>query len=374
MAGGDGTRLWPASIPERPKQLLDPLLESGRVGPRTNSLLFRTVKRLEPLIQPDATWIVTAKAQVQRVRDATSTIPALHVVAEPQARNTAAAIALGAIYLRDFVGPHEDPTLVVLPADHHITHTVYFHELLETACLHAEAVDAVVTLGITPDRPATSFGYIERTHTPCPAVDGDGGIEVFVASHFVEKPDHERAQLLFQRGNYLWNAGIFIMRLSRIERELQCHSAAWAALRPVAEALARGDSARADEAAAIAYAKLDDPQPIDIEVMEKIDGLRVIPADVGWTDLGSWQAIYDLAEKDQWGNAAIYGGRPPVLLDAEGCLTWSEEAQIAIIGLQNIAVIHSGDRILVMPRDRAQDVRTVVRSLHERSAPRKPSR
>lgn len=365
MAGGGGTRLWPASIPERPKQLLDPLMSDDHV-PHANNLLSRTIERLGTLVGPGDSWIVTAALQREGVRLAVEGKVALEqIIAEPYGRNTAAAIALSAAQIRAHVGEHDDPTLVVLPADHHVTKTAQFQALLHTACTHAEQTDAIVTLGITPDRPATGFGYIEREADPCDAVPDDGANPVFSAVRFVEKPDHDRAVAFLESGRFLWNAGIFVMKLSRIEQELDRHTTIWAGLAPVREALRGGDAATIDQAIASAYEGLES-LPIDIAVMEKVSGLRVVPADIGWTDLGSWEAVYDLANKDAIGNAQIHGGPAPLFVDANRCLTWSEDAVIAVIGLDDVTVVHADNRILVMPRSRSQDVKKVVTALIER--------
>lgn len=364
MAGGGGARLWPASVSERPKQLIDPLLEAP-VSSYTHSLLSRTVDRITPIASPDDVWVVTGVEQRAGVGEALPSVARDHVLTEPVGRNTAAAIALSAVHLRARVGS-EDPTLLVFPADHYVDRLPAFQRCLATACVHAEETHAIVTLGIPPQGPSTSYGYIERGTGIVTAVGAAELEVVYPVLRFVEKPTLEWARHFVDSGRFLWNSGIFVMRLSRIERELATHCPdVWDALRPVAAALARGDRSEATRATDLAYATMR-AVPIDVAVMEKTSELRVVPATFEWTDLGSWEALYDLATKDAESNAKIWASREPVLVDARRCLAWSDHAQIAIIGLDDVAVVHSGDRVLVMPRDRAQDVRRVVHELTER--------
>lgn len=342
MAGGGGTRLWPASTPERPKQLFDPLLQG-------KSLLRRTVERLEGFVAPEHIWVVTTRDQQEQVIAALPEVRPEHVIGEPFGRNTAPAIALA---VRRLAADHPEATLVALPADHHVRDPEAFRQRLATAVAHAEAASCLVALGITPDHAATGYGWIERDEEPLAPVDGDAGAPVFVAKRFVEKPDETRAREFLEHGRYLWNAGIFVMPVVRIAAELaqHCHDT-WEAL----GALPLDD----------AYARIH-PEPIDTAVMEKQTDLRVVPADVGWTDLGSWRAVSEIAHRDEHGNAGISDDAAPVLFDCEGTLAWAEGMQVAVVGMRDVAVVCSGNRVIVCPLDRAQEVRSVVEALRER--------
>jgi len=366
MAGGGGARLWPASTPDRPKQLTDPLLERAS-EPRGKSLLARTVTRLLGVVDLNDVWVVTATDQRSGVMDAVPDLPAQRIVGEPCGRNTAAAIALSAIHLRASAGA-SDLIVMVLPADHHIASTTALARHLRGACAIAEHTGAIVTLGITPTTPSNAYGYIERTDDPGASVPGDEGVASYGVSRFVEKPPEALARMFLESGRFLWNSGIFVMRLSRIERDLELHCPqTWTALRPVARALERGDLAGAYAESERAYASIP-AVPIDVAVMEKTDHLSVVPAAIEWTDLGSWDAVYAAAPKDEHGNVRLCAGPETVLIDAHGCLTWSDRAQIAVIGLDDIAVVQCEDRVLVMPRNKAQDVRWVLRALRDRGA------
>jgi mannose-1-phosphate guanylyltransferase/mannose-6-phosphate isomerase len=343
MAGGGGTRLWPASTPERPKHLFDPLL-GGK------SLLRRTVERLEGFVDPDGVWVVTTREQHDQVVAALPEVRADQVIAEPFGRNTAPCIALG---VRRLAADHPENTLVVLPADHHVRDEEAFRTRLAAAAAHAEAAQCIVTLGIEPDHAATGFGWIERETEALPEVAGDGGVPAYAVRGFVEKPDQTRAREFLASGRHLWNAGIFVMPLVRIATELARHCAStWEALAtlPLEEA----------------YANIR-AEPIDTAVMEKQTDLRVVPADVGWTDLGSWRAVLAISARDEHGNAAtVADAPPPVLIDCEHTLAWSDGVQVAVVGGRELAVICIDNRVLVCPLDRAQDVRQVVEAIRQR--------
>lgn len=364
MAGGGGARLWPASIPERPKQLLDPLLEARPSAP-SRSLIARTIERLQPLVDGDDCWIVTRFDQVHGIEHALPDLPRTRILPEPEAKNTAAAIALFAVRLRSRFRD-DDPTVMVFPADHHIEDPTTFEHCVRTACQHAEGLDTFVTLGIQPHEASTGYGYIERATEALAPVGLDECGPLFNVARFVEKPDEARARQFLQSGHFLWNAGIFIARLSTIEEALRVHTPLlWDALRPVAEALERGSEADVAAATAAAYASIPSLS-IDVAVMEKAANLRVLPADFGWTDLGSWEAVYELARKDEDGNAKLWAGPEPIVLESRGCLAWSEQAQVALVGLEDVLVVQCGSRILVTHRDRAQDVRQILDELRRR--------
>jgi mannose-1-phosphate guanylyltransferase len=360
MAGGGGTRLWPASTPDRPKQLIDPLL-----GTPSRSLLRDTIERLEGLVARGDVYVVTTIDQVAAIEAAVPTLTPDRIIVEPRGRNTAPCIALSVVELHARRGQEIDQaTLLVLPADHHVADPEAFRHLAAAACAHAEAGRSVVTLGIEPDHPATGFGYIERGDEPLAAVPGDDGVEVFAARSFVEKPDFERARTYLRSGRHLWNAGMFIMPVGRIAEELQRHCPqTWNAL---TAARAGFEGARSLEQA---YASVK-AEPIDVAVMEKLDDLRVVPARIGWTDLGSWGAVYGIAAHDDAGNAVVTDGNAgdasATLIDVEGSLVWSEDAEVGVIGVRDLCIVVSGGRVLVCPRDRAQDVRALVDRLRTR--------
>jgi mannose-1-phosphate guanylyltransferase len=355
MAGGGGTRLWPASTRMRPKQVMG--LRPDRPG--SPSLLGATVARLDGLIAPEDIYVVTARDQVESIRRAASSVLAQNVIAEPRGKNTAPCIALGIQHLRARLGAAaEAATLLALPADHHVLDAEGLRAHLACACAHAEHGNAIVTLGIEPDHPATGYGYVERKDEALPAVPGDGGIPIYPAERFVEKPELETARAFLAAGRFLWNAGIFVMPLSRIAAELAVHCPdTWSALEPAGEALARGEHQAARTAIERAYVTVE-AQPIDIAVMEKLEDLRVVPARVGWFDLGSWLSLHTALERDDDQNVVIGGAA----VDSTRTLVWSDDPsiEITVLGTTGLAVVASNGRVLVVPLDRAQEVRNVA--------------
>ena len=355
MAGGGGTRLWPASTADRPKQLLDPLL-----GADTSSLLQATATRLHTLVEPVDTWVVTTGAQRAGVAAALPDVPPHQILAEPVGRNTAPCIALALRHLRARLGADASATIIALPADHLVTDVPGFRRHLAAACATAETHDRIVTLGIQPDRPDTGYGYIEQRRDP---VEERDGLPVFRVARFVEKPDLARAQEFLDAGRFLWNAGIFVMPMGAIEGAFAQHCAAtWDALDGITAA------PDVDAATRAAYDRIESA-PIDIAIMEKLEDLLVLPSSFGWTDLGSWEAVLGVSRLDAGGNAVVSRqGATTVVHDAHDCLVWNEDGTVGVIGLEGVVVIVSRGRVLVCPTDRAQDVREIVARLppHER--------
>jgi len=357
MAGGGGTRLWPASVAQRPKQLMDPTLGE-------QSLLAQTIARLDGVVPPERIYIITATEQAAGIREHAPSVPAGQIISEPTGRNTGPCVALGLCHIRARHGGLDAASVIALPADHSVGDPVAFRARVQAAFCHAETADTIVTLGITPSYPATGFGYIERKPQPVNAVEGDLGAPVFEAERFVEKPDEAKAREFLASGRFLWNAGIFVMPLARIATEFgRLCPKTWAALEPVAAALADGTGEDVTTATITAYAAID-PEPIDTAIMEKTARLRVVPTDAGWRDLGSWQAIYDLLAKDDDRNAlCTAAAAAATAIDSRGCLIWTEDANVGVIGLDGVSVIASGGRILVCPIDRTQEVRANAEAL-----------
>jgi mannose-1-phosphate guanylyltransferase len=242
--------------------------------------------------------------------------------------------------------------VIALPADHFVADPAGFRSHLAAACAHAEAGDTVATLGIEPSRPDTGYGYMERAAEARANVDGDGGISAYRAVRFVEKPDLQTARGYLETGRFFWNAGIFAMPVSRIERDFArlCPDA-WTALR--------------EETPQQAYANIE-AAPIDVAVMERLADIVVVPADVGWSDLGSWESIAQALPRDDAGNVVRTGDKArTAVVDATNCLVWNEDATVGVLGVTGLAVVAVGGRVLVCPLDQAQRVRAVVDALAE---------
>jgi mannose-1-phosphate guanylyltransferase len=321
---------------KRPKQFLSLATDK--------TLLAETFARVEELVSPARTWVVCGRDHAAAVREAMPQLPPTHLVVEPTARNTAPAIGLAAIEVS-----REDPTatLVVLPSDHHIAQPEAFREALRTAVRVAQGGD-LVTLGIPPTRPETGYGYLRRGKLR------EKG--VYAVEAFVEKPDAATAEKYLRDPAYSWNAGIFIFRADALLEAIREH------LPAVHEALAR--IARDPAALEEAFPRVPSVS-IDYGVMEKAKRIALVdPGPIGWSDVGSFAALSEVRPLDARGNAL---SGDSLAIDSDGCVILSEGGRlVAVVGLHDMCVIDSGDAILVVPKDRAQDVRKVVDELRSR--------
>jgi mannose-1-phosphate guanylyltransferase len=342
LAGGSGTRFWPLSRKNRPKQLL--ALEGER------TLLRDTVERLRPLVPPEAVWICTTRALAEAVRRELPEVPPEQVLLEPEGRNTAPAIGWS---VRSMPEEARRGVVAVLPADHRVGDPAAFRDTLARAAQAVETEDRVMTLGVTPRWPETGYGYLELE--PPSGDGGPGGLRR--VRRFVEKPSLEDAERFVASGHHLWNAGIFLFRgttfldvLARLQPEL-----------------ARGleEIAAAPERVAEIYPRLP-ADSIDYAVMEKLDGIAALPLDCGWSDLGSWAALDEVLPRDAAGNTGNAGRGDTVAVDAGGNLLFSDAGLIAVLGVRDLVVVRTGDAVLVMPKERSQEVRRIVAELAAR--------
>ncbi len=336
MAGGAGTRFWPASRAGRPKQLL-PL--AGRAD---EPLLAATVRRIATLVPPERVYVATGAHLLEATAACLPAVPRAQLLAEPVPRNTAPCIgwAVRTIQRRD-----PDALVAVLPSDHFIVDEAGFVDVLGRALLAAQA-GAIATVGIGPTRPETGYGYIEL------GVETSKG--VYAAKRFVEKPDLARAKEYVAGGRHLWNAGMFFFRASTMTRAIGKH------LPELDRGLALID-ADASQLGAV-FPTLPSIS-IDHGVMEKAENVAVVRGDFGWNDVGGWQSAWELAAKDERGNALPDGA---VVIDGSNNLVrdlGGAKRVIALVGVSDLVVVDTGDALLVIPRERAQDVRAVVDAL-----------
>lgn len=334
LAGGSGTRFWPASRRARPKQLL--ALDGER------SMLEATVERLAGVVPAGNVWVATTPGLAAAVAERLGGRAAERILVEPAQRNTGPAIAAA---LAALPAPARDGVVAVLPADHRVADVAAFRASLAAALDAAAATDRMVALGVRPRWAETGFGYLEL------GAPVDGADDLRAVARFREKPDRATAEAFVASGRHLWNAGIFVFRGSTLLAELARHAPALAA---GLAAMAR-EPARRDEL----YRALP-ALSIDIAVMEKTDRLAALPLDCGWDDLGSWQALYEVLAGDADGNRAR--GRL-VALDARDNLVFAPEGTVALLGVEGLVVVHTGDAVLVLPRERAQEVRRLVERL-----------
>jgi mannose-1-phosphate guanylyltransferase len=337
LAGGSGTRLWPASRRARPKQLL-------ALGASPEVMVAAAVE-LGRRVAADVA-IVTAESQVAATRSA---VPNVELIVEPVGRNTAAAIGLAAAIL---ARKDPDASMVVLPADQHVGDRAGLAHVLEIALAAAEQADVIATVGIPPTRPETGFGYLELTAIAIP-----GAVQPI--ARFVEKPDLATAESYVASGRYLWNAGIFCARASRLLAELDRQLPETAkAVREIAN----------DPASARARYQALPSVSIDHGVMEKAERVVTVPAAVGWDDVGSWAAIPAIRGTDSNGNTIVGSA---VVVDGDNNVVISDDATlIATVGVSDLIVVKHGDAILVIPKSAAQDVRKVIDALSQRGLAR----
>lgn len=342
MAGGGGTRLWPLSRQSRPKQMLKLFGES--------TLFQVSVDRLRGLFSPDRIYVVTVAEQAQELMLQSPQIPVENFLIEPMPRGTASVVGLAAVALF-----HRDPlaTMAVVTADHYIGNLPLFHQLL-CAAYEIAHDDYLVTLGITPTFPATGFGYIQRAGYLKTCQD----LNIFQVEKFKEKPDIEHARIMIQDGEHSWNSGMFVWRASTILNEfsrqmpelsasLAMIAQAWGTVKQGAVVESIWPDLRAET--------------IDYGIMEGANRVAVIPAaGLEWSDVGSWDSLFDLLERDPNGN--ILMAEQHLELDTTNSLLYTSQASrlIVTIGVDDLIVADTGDVVLVCKRDQAQRVRQVV--------------
>lgn len=337
LAGGVGSRFWPLSTPQRPKQLL-PLV--GK-----EPLLVEQLKRLKPIAPPSRTLILTNASLVRAIGRAAPRIPKQNIIAEPKPAGTAAALAWAAHLIGQRDGP--GATMISVHADWFIADAEGFRHALMHAATAAETAGGLVTVGIVPTRPDPGFGYIEPGETI-----GDGVRRV---ARFVEKPTRERAAEL-QRAGYLWNSGIFVWRVGEFLSELRAHAP------EVAPALDRNPGSLKKF-----FAAVKTPIAVDHAVLERSATVLVASGDFGWDDVGTWDALHRVRPRDAGDNAS---SGEVFALDATANVVHAEEQQVVLYGVNNLVVVAQDGLTLVTTRDRAADLKTLVESLPARVARR----
>jgi len=346
MAGGSGTRFWPASRAGRPKQLLP--IGGGQ------PLLQRTSERLADLVPPERQLVITNARHVDAIRRMLPDVPADQIVGEPEARDTAACVCLAGALLERL---DPDAVGVAMPSDHVMSPEDALREHLAAAVETLEVHPrSVLVFGIEPDRPATGFGYLRRGGR----VGTYGGHEVHRLAAFVEKPDRRRAESLLAKGDVYWNAGMFAFRPAALGHAYAQHLPAMSEpIARIADAWRTPDFERvlADE-----YAGLQRVS-IDYGVMEKLADVLLMPLPLSWEDVGAWDALARLLEADSNGNV-VQGD--VLALDAKGSILSATGGLIAVKGVDDLIVVHTPDATLVCRRDDAEGVKAIVTALTER--------
>lgn len=345
-AGGGGTRLWPRSRQHKPKQFLD------IVSQRT--MLQETADRVRDLVPPERLFVITNAKHVAPVRAQLPEVTAANIVGEPQGRDSAPAIGLMAKLLESRLG--DDIVMVVLPADHVIPHDEHFRAILRSAA--GVAQDGwLVTLGIPPTGPDTGFGYIQSGDV----IREDAGLAVRQVRQFKEKPDRAVAEDYLREGGYFWNAGMYIATVKTLRDLYRTHLPQ---MEDAFERIAQADAAGNLEAAMQEIFPTLDKISVDYGIAEKADRVAVIPADIGWNDVGSWTRLAEVLASTGHDEQNIVVGHH-LGVDTTGALIYSPDRLVATIGLEDIIVIDTPDATLICPKSRSEDVKKIVDQLKE---------
>lgn len=349
MAGGGGTRLWPLSRKERPKQLLN---LSGK-----DLMINETLDRLSKNIPRENMFIVTNAVQAELMKKETKgRMQDDHVLVEPAARNTAACIGYAAM---EIVKKYGDGIMCILPSDHFIKNEKEFSAIINAAVIAAEKTDALVTIGIKPSFPATGYGYIRVKLGSETAVGDENGKNYSMVEEFVEKPDLETAEKYVKEGCYSWNSGMFVWKASTILSYMsRLLPDVYACLEKIGNAMNTPDERKVIEEVYPIIPKIS----IDYGIMERADHVLVISGEFGWNDIGSLDMLSIMKDADENGNTA-YGEQ--LLIDTKDCIVYGTDKLIATIGVSDLIVVQTEDAVLVCHKDKSQDVKTVVETLKE---------
>jgi len=338
MAGGGGTRLWPLSRRDRPKQVL-PLTEE-------RTMFEVTVARLSDLFPPDRIYVVTGLELAGPLHESAPQLPVNNFIMEPEARDSGPAAGLGTFRIASL---DPEAVIAVLSADHHIAHESRFVRALRCAYGYANE-GKIVTLGIKPSYPATGFGYIQRGERLGKCEE----FEIFQSKRFTEKPDEATATSFVSAGTYSWNAGMFIWKARQALAEFEQQQ-------PDMYNILKKITDVPDDAAWRSINK----KSLDYAIMENAKDVVVMPVDIGWSDVGTWATLFEVLAHDAHGNVIQSKSSNHIQLDTHNTLIVSER-MVVTIGIDNLVIVDTDDVLLICHTDRAQDVRDVVRQLKER--------
>jgi mannose-1-phosphate guanylyltransferase len=340
MAGGSGTRFWPRSRTDRPKQLLS--ITGDEI------LLKKTVELIKPIIPPKRIKIVTTLSQAGSVKEILTEVEDENIILEPFGRNTAPAIGISTLYVeRD----DPDAVMVVLPADHYIEDHEKFRETIMAGVYWASQGNCIVIIGIPPKGPETGYGYIE-TGTLIDKKD-----RIFSVISFHEKPDMHRAKGFLKQGTYFWNSGIFIAKASTMLREIaECLPRNYTWLMAIRTSLGKAEEQKVIRDA---YQEME-AISIDYGVIEKTKNVLMVEGNFGWDDVGSWPSAAQYWPTDSDNNACI---GEIINLDSSRCVVHSPKKLVALLGVEDLVIVEEDDVLLVCKKDRSQDVRRIVELL-----------
>ena len=339
MAGGVGSRFWPMSTAECPKQFID-VLGVGK------TLLQMTVERFGKLIAPENIWVVTNQSYANIVREQLPEMPADHILCEPCRRNTAPCIAYVSWRIKS-----NDPkaNIVVTPSDHIVMNTEEFQRIVQACMAFTADTDAIVTLGIKPTRPETGYGYIQAD----PASSSPRNKEIFRVDSFREKPDLKTAKQYISKSNYFWNAGIFIWNVNTIVNAFRIYQPSMA--RIFESMLPVFGTAREQEVVNEKFPECESIS-VDYAIMEKAEEIFVCPSDFGWSDLGTWGSLLQQSHKDLYGNACI--GQDIQMIESHNCIVHTtQEKKVVVQGLDGYIVAEKNDTLLICKLSEEQRIK-----------------
>lgn len=336
MAGGKGTRFWPLSTEEKPKQFLNLIGE--------DTMIQMTINRIKPIIPIERIFVCTGEKYVDLVKEQLPELPEKNIIVEPEGRNTAPCIALSAFIIKKY---YDNANMVVLPADHLIKDENEFREVIKSANEFIDTNESsIITLGMEPTRVETGYGYIrygseERKRNNHSVIKVDA---------FVEKPNKEKAQQYLNEGNYLWNGGMFLWSVDNILNQINKYSKdTYYSLEKINEC----SEENLQQVINTNYKNTEETS-IDYAVLEKSNDIYVIPSNFGWDDVGSWEALDRYREKDESGNVLVGSAK---VLDSESNLVISSSHDIVVEGLSDIYVIESNGKILIGQKSNVRNVK-----------------
>jgi mannose-1-phosphate guanylyltransferase len=344
MAGGSGTRFWPRSRATLPKQMLN------LFGDKT--MLQLTYNRIKDFVSNDKILVVTNQELKDGIIEQLPAVPAENIIAEPFGRNTAPCIALAAAIIKKRAGENE--TMVVLPADHLIQESDKFKDCITAASEYAPEQGCLITVGIKPTYPETGYGYIQKDKQISDRLNRP----IYKVKTFAEKPDSEIALRFIKSGDFLWNSGMFIWTVAAINRALEEFQPDLA--ENFNSIIPKLDCSEMDDAVHDVYSRIK-PVSIDYGVMEMATKVCVIEADFNWNDVGSWEAVYNLSDKDHDNNAI--DAPQKVLLESKNNYIFSSKKIVAAVGVENLVVVDTDDALLICKKDESQKVKDLVEAL-----------
>ncbi|HKL13951.1 MAG TPA: mannose-1-phosphate guanylyltransferase [Halanaerobiales bacterium] len=348
MAGGVGTRFWPVSRMDNPKQFL-------KLTDEDKTMLQCTVDRVKEMVDIERVFIATNDRYVDKIAGQLPDLPKENIIVEPCKRNTAPCIGLASLYINR---KYPDSTMVVLPSDHVIKNNENFLNILESAANYVQKGDNIVTLGIKPNRPETGYGYIhlgKKVHTA-------NENKIFKVKEFTEKPDYETAAKFYENGNYYWNSGMFIWKTKTILNKLKEHlPEIYKSLEKIAKAIGAEHEEDVIDEEFTCMTGIS----IDYGVLEKEEEIFVIPANFGWNDVGSWTALGEINKKDK--NKNIVNVNSEYMgIDTKESIVYSEDKLVTTIGVTNLIIVNTEDAVLVCNKNNAQDVKKLRELLKEK--------